>query len=240
MKINDKELANLSLKEVTFEGRLHHKKVNGNFTQPGFKERWFKLRANILFYFNLNETGKIYDNKKPSGAIILENSIIQCETISETPFAFSILFHDDGDRKHFFSGRSEENVRRWVDALKEASYEFWRRKLMVLQRTLSSLTGKDPLLMYPRNEGSKLRAEAEEKAGRNERTVSGRSFRSYLNQTDFADKKIPSVDSLNLNEPNSLMFDGSDSISLPGPTKPPRSKPCKPGDGDSSVNLIDL
>ena len=30
----------------------------------GFKERWFKLRANILFYFNLNESGKIYDNKK--------------------------------------------------------------------------------------------------------------------------------------------------------------------------------
>ena len=96
--------------------------------------------------------------------------------------------------------------------------------------------------MYPRNEGSKLRAQAEEKAERNERTFAGRSFKSYLNETDFQEKEISSMDSLNLNEPPDLsLFGAPSSISLPrpGPTKPPRSKPCKPS-VDNSVNLIDL
>lgn len=35
MKINDRELAELCTGEVAIEGRLHHRKVTGNFAQSG-------------------------------------------------------------------------------------------------------------------------------------------------------------------------------------------------------------
>lgn len=57
------------------------------------------------------------------------------------------------------SGRSESQIEQWMNALKQASYEYWRSRLIVLQETLCKKTGKDPLLMYPRNQGS-IRDEA--------------------------------------------------------------------------------
>ncbi|KAK6624857.1 hypothetical protein RUM44_011721 [Polyplax serrata] len=152
MKFNNKELADLSFGAATIEGRLHYKKLHGGYSHSGFKEKWFKLRANILFYFNLSESGQICD-KKPVGAFILENVIVQYEMNSEAPFSFSFCFNDELEKKHLFSGRTQENINRWVEALKQASYEYWRSQLLLLQEKLSLITGQDPLLMYPRNQG---------------------------------------------------------------------------------------
>lgn len=68
-------------------------------------------------------------------------------------FAFSIAFRDEHEKRHVLSGRSESQVEQWVNALKQASYEYWRSRLIVLQEKLCNKTGKDPLLMYPRNQG---------------------------------------------------------------------------------------
>ncbi|KAL0278966.1 UNVERIFIED_CONTAM: hypothetical protein PYX00_000625 [Menopon gallinae] len=149
MKFNCKELAEYSNGEATIEGRLHHKRITGGFSQSGkdtwhaarFKEKWFKLRANVLFYFSATEQGKVFD-KRPSGAFVLENAVVQYEMNSEVPFSFSILFHDDVEKKHLFAGRSEENIDQWVNFLKQASYEFWRSQLIMLQTKICMLTGK--------------------------------------------------------------------------------------------------
>lgn len=118
----------------------------------GFKEKWFKLRCNLLFYFNINELGQI-DTKQPAGVIILENYSINLDAASEGVFAFSIAFRDEYEKRHILSGRSESQVEQWVNALKQASYEYWRFRLIVLQEKLCKKTGIDPLLMYPRNQG---------------------------------------------------------------------------------------
>ncbi|XP_003395285.1 pleckstrin homology domain-containing family J member 1-like [Bombus vosnesenskii] len=165
MKFNEKELAEASNGPADIEGRLNHKRAH----KSGFKEKWFKLRCNLLFYFNINELGQI-DTRQPAGVIILENYSINLDAASEGVFAFSIAFRDEYEKRHVLSGRSESQVEQWVNALKQASYEYWRFRLIVLQEELCRKTGKDPLLMYPRNQGI-IRDEAWEPAS---------TFRSHV------------------------------------------------------------
>ena len=134
-----------------------------------FKERWFKLKYNLLFYFNINDLGKI-DRKQPAGVLILENYSINVDTTSESAFAFCISFRDEHDKRHILSGPSEEKVEEWINALRQASYEYWRSKLIMLQQMLHQKTGKDPLLLYPRNQG----------VVRDEAWESKPSFRSHV------------------------------------------------------------
>ncbi|XP_015585112.1 pleckstrin homology domain-containing family J member 1 [Cephus cinctus] len=147
MKFNEKELAEASSGPAELEGRLNHKRAH----KSGFKERWFKLKGNLLFYFNTNEFGQI-DKRQPTGVIILENCNVNVDT-SDGVFAFSITFRDEHEKRHVLSVRTESQVEQWVTALRQASYEYWRSKLIVLQERLCKKTGKDPLLMYPRNQG---------------------------------------------------------------------------------------
>lgn len=127
------------------------------------------MRYNLLFYFNINELGHI-DRRQPAGVIILENYSINIDTSSEGAFAFNIMFHDDNEKRHVLSGRSESHIEQWITALKQASYGYWRSQLITLQERLCKKTGKDPLLMYPRNQGV-IRDEAWEPAS---------SFRSHV------------------------------------------------------------
>ncbi|KAF4522198.1 hypothetical protein B566_EDAN007348 [Ephemera danica] len=143
MKCTEKELAQFgSQAPADFEGRLHYRPPGGNFSQSGFKERWFKLSANFLFYYRINDMG-VVDRKEPSGVFILEHSLVQAEDTPGTPFAFSITFQDDlPDRKHIFAARSEDQVQQWVTAIQSCSYEYWRGILRSLQGKIKKLTGK--------------------------------------------------------------------------------------------------
>ncbi|XP_054011235.1 pleckstrin homology domain-containing family J member 1-like [Hylaeus anthracinus] len=144
MKFNEKELAEASNGHAALEGRLNHKRAHKSV----FKEKWFKLRYNLLFYFNINELGHI-DRRQPAGVIVLENYCINIDSACEGVFAFSIAFRDDHEKRHILSGRSESQVEQWVNALNRASYEYWRSRLIMLQEKLSRKTGEDPLLVYP-------------------------------------------------------------------------------------------
>ncbi|XP_012258620.1 pleckstrin homology domain-containing family J member 1-like [Athalia rosae] len=148
MKFNERELVQASVGPADLEGRLNHKRAH----KSGFKEKWFKLRSNLLFYFNINDLGQIA-TKQPSGVIVLENSSINLDTTSEGAFAFSIAFRDEHEKRHVFSAQSESKVEEWVTTLRQSSYEYWRSRLIMLQERLCNKTGKDPLLMYPRNQG---------------------------------------------------------------------------------------
>ncbi|XP_043581902.1 pleckstrin homology domain-containing family J member 1-like isoform X2 [Bombus pyrosoma] len=143
MKFNEKELAEASNGPADIEGRLNHKRAH--------------------------KSGQI-DTRQPAGVIILENYSINLDAASEGVFAFSIAFRDEYEKRHVLSGRSESQVEQWVNALKQASYEYWRFRLIVLQEELCRKTGKDPLLMYPRNQGI-IRDEAWEPAS---------TFRSHV------------------------------------------------------------
>ncbi|KAK0181648.1 hypothetical protein PV327_003916 [Microctonus hyperodae] len=165
MKYNERELIDASRGIGQLEGRLNHKRSQKSV----FKERWFKLKSNLLFYFNITELGQV-DEKQPAGLIILENYSINTDVVSEGAFAFSIVFRDELEKRHVLTGRSENQVEQWVNALRQASYEHWRSKLIMLQEDLCKKTGNDPLLMFPRNRG----------VVRDEAWKSGSTFRSHI------------------------------------------------------------
>ena len=62
MFINTKELISTSFKPSTIEGRINYKIVHRGKSKTNFKEYWFKLTGNLLFYFSLNSYGGIKGN----------------------------------------------------------------------------------------------------------------------------------------------------------------------------------
>lgn len=181
MKCNIRELAQLSDQPCVIEGRLNYKKIsNGSYRNPSvFKERWFRLINNYLFYFKISEMGK-FDTKNPAGVFVLENSSIQMEHGQSIPFSFSISFIDEPEKRHVFAARAEDNVVQWVMKLRECSYEYLRNRLHALQSKIFAITGKDPLLLVPRNEGACLWAPAVPFSTAPACTVNTSSFSCHL------------------------------------------------------------
>ncbi|XP_013788729.1 pleckstrin homology domain-containing family J member 1-like [Limulus polyphemus] len=145
MRFNDKELRSVALGKTDKEGRLNHK-IPGFI--EGYKERWFRLKGNLLFYFRVNEFGAMIE-KEPVGLLVIEQCKIQHETYSDLPFSFSITFCEDQEKKHIFLCSTEKQCEDWVKILQEASYEHQRAKLLLIQAKLLRKTGKDPLEAFP-------------------------------------------------------------------------------------------
>lgn len=85
MRFDERQLISLSSNAADYEGRLHYKKIFSNCQNSkgtflrflrvpnfhfinfhvsklfvlGFKERWFKLKYNVLFFFKLNDTRQL-------------------------------------------------------------------------------------------------------------------------------------------------------------------------------------
>lgn len=155
MRFNDKEVATFQDGKADLEGILNHMKPQGNewsdwYQQPSFKERYFKLKANLLFYSRVNE-------QEPLGVLVLENAHVAYEHPHRgIPFAFSVTFKvndklRDNEAKHVFSCRCEADVNMWVSALKIASYEYWRSQYRILRTKIAMKTGKDPILESLKN-----------------------------------------------------------------------------------------
>ncbi|XP_034836068.1 uncharacterized protein [Maniola hyperantus] len=186
MKCNIRELAHFSDQPCVLEGRLNYKKVaNGSYrNQAVFKERWFRLINNYLFYFKISEMGK-FDTKIPAGVFVMENSSIQMEHGPNISFSFSISFIDEPEKRHVFAARSEDNVVQWVMKLRQCSYEYLRSQLHTLQSKVFSITGKDPLLLVPRNDGACLWAPAVPFSTVPACTTGTSSFSCHLHTTAF-------------------------------------------------------
>lgn len=155
MKYNDKELTKFGENKPDLQGVLHHMKPQENdwsdwYQRLSFKERYFRLINNILFYYRIGE-------EEPIGILILENAQVAYERPHKgIPFAFSITFKvndrfRDDEAKHIFSCRCEKDVNMWVSSLKAASYEYWRSQYIILKTKLSMKTGQDPVLEYMKN-----------------------------------------------------------------------------------------
>lgn len=160
MRFNDKEIAKVSYTKGDLEGILNHMRPQGNewsdwYQQPCFKERYFKLKGNLLYYYRVNE-----QDQGPLGVLVLENAHVAYERPHKgIHFAFSLTFKvqdkfRDNEAKHIFSCRCEADVNTWVSALKTSSYEYWRSQCIILRTKLAMKTGKDPILEYLRNQNS--------------------------------------------------------------------------------------
>uniref|UniRef100_L7LVR8 Pleckstrin homology domain-containing family J member 1 n=1 Tax=Rhipicephalus pulchellus TaxID=72859 RepID=L7LVR8_RHIPC len=141
MRFNEKEMATLAAGAADKEGRLNHR--NLSFREV-FKERWFKLKGNLLFYFRLNEHGGVFE-KEPVGLFVIECCKVQHEPNVDYAFAFSIGFLDDADRRHLFTCTTQKHCDEWVSCLQQASYEYQRGRLLYMQQKILELTGRDPL-----------------------------------------------------------------------------------------------
>lgn len=161
MRWNESEMVQLAWDpNWSWEGKLTYKSsknsmkskhlsgiFQGGTSSDEPRERWFRLRANCLFYFRLTQTGsRPALGTSPLGVIILENYHVQPEGF-ETPNAFSIIFKEESgfDKKHLFIASCERHSKQWQTVLKEASYQGLRDKLINLQITLRQKTNIDPL-----------------------------------------------------------------------------------------------
>jgi len=149
MRFNDKDVMRISQRSGQIEGKLQHREPSGSFRDNGFRERFCKVVGNLLFFFRITEFGTI-DTKEPAGLIVLENYLVSTETDPSLPFAFGLVFRDDGGKKHVFTARTDQDAERWVRILREASCQYWKDRYQVLMRKINSLTAQGRSEQRPR------------------------------------------------------------------------------------------
>ncbi|XP_042231134.1 sesquipedalian-1-like [Homarus americanus] len=144
MRFNGDDLAEFAAQVGDHEGRLTHKAPSKSLYDKACKERWFKLKANFLFYYRLNDYGGV-DKNEPSGVFVLENFEVLREEVADVPFGFVIKWKDDPDRKHTFYAQSESSVYTWINKIEHASYESLKAQQILLRIQIRKKTGIDPL-----------------------------------------------------------------------------------------------
>ena len=122
------------------EGRLLHRASKGSY-----RERWFRLCGNLLFYFRTNDVGAVVDMSDPVGVLVLAACHVQMEEFGDRPFVFSVTFIGEDGRKHFFSGQSQQQCQQWVEVLRACGYSELRTRLESLRRQVIDISGTDPL-----------------------------------------------------------------------------------------------
>ena len=181
------------------------------------RDRWFRIKANMLFYFRLTPEGckPPIPGTEPLGMFVLEHFHVQKEGFEKRNVdglgqnQFSLIFADEPDKLHFFIAESQQRATQWEIALKQASYQRMREKLLDLQIKVRTKTGTDPL------QGSPLH--------RNQ------LFSSMLNPTSSfsgGSKQSNAQSTVNLEEaafPNK----GQTSPTRTAPPPPPRTKKSK-------------
>jgi len=141
MLINTKELISTSFKPATIEGRINYRIVQRGKSKTNFKEYWFKLTGNLLFYFSLNSYGGIKGNE-PVGVMVVEGMNVNADETGQALFAFIVTYLCEPEQKHVFSCLNIANVQQWVTALRQASFEHLRIQVKILESKLESLGGK--------------------------------------------------------------------------------------------------
>ena len=139
MRWNEQEVSQLAQQTPEWEGRLNYRpptKSRGPFSSSSSdpRDRWFRLRANCLFYFRLSAmSGRPPLGAEPMGVLILERFHVQKEGFeSGNVNSFSIIFSDEPGKKHIFIAETERHARQWEMALKRGSYQKMREHLVKL------------------------------------------------------------------------------------------------------------
>ncbi|CAL4126615.1 unnamed protein product [Meganyctiphanes norvegica] len=144
MRFNSADFKTFSEQPGDHEGRLTYKPPPRTLYDSAYKERWFKLKSNFLFYYRLNEFGGVEKNE-PSGVFVLENIEINREETTELPFGFAITWKDEPDKKFQFFTHNENSLYPWISKLEYASYQHLKTQLSMLRMKILRKSGKDPL-----------------------------------------------------------------------------------------------
>ncbi|XP_064387064.1 inositol polyphosphate-4-phosphatase type I A-like isoform X2 [Halichondria panicea] len=142
MKFNDKELAKWSTMFTPDKEGLLEKKGAGK--GQGYKQRWFRLKGNLLFYFKVDDCGG-WEKNDPVGVIVLERVHVDRVHNETRPYSFVLQFENDDSRTYFLSAHSEVELESWIITIKMSSYETLKATLYQLQNKIMGLTGQDPL-----------------------------------------------------------------------------------------------
>ncbi|VVC30593.1 Hypothetical protein CINCED_3A018389 [Cinara cedri] len=155
VRVVDNQLLMLSDRartDSTLTGNLHKKASDSG----RWKNRYFVLYQNILFYYDFE------NSSKPSGVILLEGSYCSKLDFSsgaskvtgkihpENEYCFVISYNHNQMRQYEFRASSETSCKTWVNALKQASFnklllqkeELEQRHLHLLQVVESEMTAK--------------------------------------------------------------------------------------------------
>lgn len=84
----------------------------------------------------------------PHRFLLLELFKVKHEFDSAMPFAFSLVFEAEPDKKHIFSCTTQDQADEWVKLLKSSSYQTIKYKIKSLQKYLIHKTGIDPLSKF--------------------------------------------------------------------------------------------
>jgi len=141
MRWNESEVQTfISSRVPDWEGRLSYKppKPSSGFAlQNQFKERYFKLCGNLLACMRT-------DRGEVTGVLVLEHGEVKVE--DKDIFSFSINFEvGDSIEKHLFVAVHMRDMRQWIEALSNASYELMRAQLISMRLKIQAVTGRDPL-----------------------------------------------------------------------------------------------
>lgn len=128
------------------EGRLLYR-----MSKDSYRERWFRLCGNLLFYFRMNERGAGVDVSGPVGVLVLAECHVQVEKFGDQPFVFSVTFSGEEGRKHFFVSQTKQQCVQWVQALRECGHSELQSQLEALRLQIKELSGMDPLPLSERN-----------------------------------------------------------------------------------------
>jgi len=143
-----------SIAGVSTTGQMHPSSVmkSVNNASDG-RERWFRMKANLLFYFRLTPEKRkpLLPGTEPLGVMVLEHFHFQKEGFEEVNDVtvgknqFSLIFADEPDKKHFFVAENQQRASQWETVIKQASYQKLRERLIDLQIKIRQKTGEDPL-----------------------------------------------------------------------------------------------
>ena len=146
MRFNENELIQLSREAGDKESRVNYR----HGVKNGFKDRWIKLRGNLLFCFKTNEFGAI-QTKEPASVLVLEDCVVYNEDESPLPNSFTLIFMADPEKKHYFSCQTRNLRDEWIEKIRTASYMSQRKAIAQLQDELLIRTGRDFLGNLPEN-----------------------------------------------------------------------------------------
>ena len=114
-------------KRIFIEGNLCHRKKG---KKSEFKNRWFKLKANLLFYYKSNSLG-ISIEDEPKGLLVLT----EFEITLVDEMSFNLKFQND---EHQFKGSNSEVKDKWVSALQSSNINYLKIALNELKLKLAS------------------------------------------------------------------------------------------------------
>lgn len=142
MRLHKPTLVQLATGQAAKEGSMFYK-----INDAAFKERWFKLRSNLLFYYPKNVANSRTasgSDQEPTGALLMEN-FVTIRDNENLPNTFSIIFLAEPEVKYFFFCMNSRQSNEWFEQLSQVSYRQQRITLSSLRAQIRELTGKDPL-----------------------------------------------------------------------------------------------